>query len=139
MNLKVHLFFPGTCEEALSFYKETLDGEINFLFRKKEDKTTEVADIDKEKISYMVVKTPHFDLAGEDANHDQEVIVGNNNKLVLLFQKAEEGRLIFDKFTQNGTIITPFEKTFFSDGFGEIVDKYGITWLIMVAEEGCSA
>lgn len=139
MKLKVHLVFPGTCEEALTFYKNALKGEIDFLFRKKEDKTVEVADEDKEKISHMIIKTTHFELAGEDANHDQKVIAGNNNKLVLVFPNVEECRAVFNLFTQNGTVTVPFEKTFFCDGFGEVTDKFGISWLIMVTDEGYMA
>lgn len=139
MKLKVHLVFPGTCEEALNFYKDTLNGELNFLFRKKEDATMEIADVDKDKISHMVIHTTHFELAGEDANHNETVTVGNNNKLVLVFQGIEECRLVFDKFAQNGTVNVPLEKTFFCDGLGEVTDKYGITWLIMVTDEGYSA
>lgn len=139
MKLKVHLVFPGNCEEALTFYQTTLRGSIDFIFRKKEEKGIDVADADKDKISHMVVKTPHFELAGEDANHDQKVIAGNNNKLVLVFQDVEECRRVFDVFAENGTVTMPFEKTFFCDGLGEVTDKYGIMWLIMVTDENYSA
>ena len=139
MKLKVHLVFPGTCEKALTFYKETLKGEISFLFRKKEDKGLELVDIDKEKISHMIVKTPHFEIAGEDANHNKEVIAGNNNKLVLVFPDVDTCRLIFDRFARNGTVTEPFQKTFFCDGFGEVTDEFGISWIIMVTDEGYSA
>lgn len=139
MKLKVHLVFSGNCEEALTFYKDALNGNIDFLFRKKEDKTMEVADADKEKISHMVVKTPHFDLAGEDANHDQKVIVGNNNKLVLVFCDLAECRRVFALYAQSGTVTMPLEKTFFCDAMGEVTDKYGISWIIMMTDDNYSA
>ena len=139
MKLKVHLVFPGTCEEALIFYSKAIKGKVDFLFRKKEDKESVVADIDKEKISHMVVKNSFIELAGEDANHDQNVTVGNNNKLVLSFQNVDECRQAFDTFAQKGTVTMPFEKTFFCDGMGEVTDNYGISWIIMVTDEGYSA
>lgn len=139
MKLKVHFVFPGTCEEALTFYKEILDGEIDFIFRKKEDKTLKVSDVDKNRISHMVVKTPYFELAGEDANFNQKVIEGNNTKMVLVFQEVGECRQVFERLAEKGTVTAPFEKTFFCDGLGEVTDKYGISWLIMVTDEGYSA
>lgn len=139
MKLKVHLVFPGTCEEAMTFYSKTLNGKIDFIFRKKEEKGAIVADSDKERISHMIVKTAHFELAGEDANSDQKVISGNNNKLVLVFQDVEESSKIFEQFARNGTVNMPFQKTFFCDGLGEVTDKYGIQWIIMVTDEGYSA
>ena len=139
MKLKVHLVFDGNCEEALTFYKTALNGEIDFIFRKKEDKENPISEIDKDKISHMVIKTPHFDLAGEDADSGKQVNVGNNNKLVLVFEEHDECKIVFDTFAKNGEITMPFEKTFFCDGMGEVVDKYGITWLIMVTDENYSA
>lgn len=139
MKLKVHLVFPGTCEEALIFYCKTLNGEIAFIFRKKEDKTMKIAEPDKEKISHMVVKTPHFDLAGEDADFGVEVKVGNNNKLVLVFYDLNECKRVFDMFAKNGTVTMPLEKTFFCDAMGEVTDNYGISWIIMMTDEGYSA
>ena len=136
MKLKVHLVFPGTCEEALNFYNEALNGEVSFLFRKKEDKTWQAADADKEKISHMVVKTPHFEIAGEDANHDDKVIIGNNNKLVIVFYDLQECERVFNAFAKNGIVTMPFQKTFFCDGMGEVTDKYGIPWIIMMTDEG---
>ncbi|MFT4071382.1 MAG: VOC family protein [Dysgonamonadaceae bacterium] len=136
MKLKVHLVFAGNCEEALTFYANTLDGSIDFIFRKKEGKNVEVADPEAEKISHMVIKTPDFEIAGEDADVNHKITVGDNNKLVLVFPEVEKCRLVFDKFAQNGTVTMPFEKTFFCEGMGEVTDKYGISWIIMVTDEG---
>jgi len=139
MRLKVHLVFPGTCEEALTFYKNTLQGEVDFLFRKKEEKGRTIEDKDKEKISHMVVKTPHFELAGEDADYNQKVIAGNNNKLVLVFQDLTDCRRVFDAFVEGGDVSMPFQKTFFCEGMGEVTDKYGISWIIMMTDDNYSA
>lgn len=139
MNLKVHLVFDGDCEEAFSFYRETLGGEIVFIFRKKEEKGVDVPDVDKDKISHMILKTEFFELAGEDKNASQKMTKGNNNKLVLVFQDLDKCREVFDKFSANGWVTVPLEKTFFCDGLGEVTDKYGIPWLIMVTDEGYEA
>ncbi|MDR1624599.1 MAG: VOC family protein [Tannerellaceae bacterium] len=139
MNLKVHLVFAGTCEEALNFYNETLNGKVDFLFRKKEDKDNEVADCDKEKISHMVVKTEHFDLAGEDANNGEKVVVGNNNKLVLSFYDLDRCKKVWATFEKNGTVTMPLQKTFFCEAMGEVTDKYGISWIIMMNDDDYSA
>jgi len=136
IQLKVHLVFPGTCEEALNFYSETLKGKVDFLFRKKEDETLQVADADKEKISHMIVKTPYFEIGGEDANSGEKVIAGNNSKLIIVFYDLQECKDAFDSFAKNGTITMPFQKTFFCDGMGEVTDKYGISWIIMMTDEG---
>lgn len=140
MKLKVHLIFNGNCEEALLFYKDILEGEVSFLFRKKEEeaqiKGLTIPDIDREKISHMVIKTTFFELAGNDVNHDQQTIIGNNNKLILSFYDLDRCRKTFDALSIGGAITEPFEKNFFSEGFGELTDKFGIPWIIMMTDEG---
>lgn len=139
MKLKVHLVFPGTCEEAFALYKEALGGEISFLFRKKEDKSQVVADADKEKISHMVLRTKYFDLAAEDANVGEIVESGNNNKLVLAFDDLDQLNRVFTLFSEGGEVVMPLEKTFFCDAFGELKDRFGIRWIIMMSDEGYQA
>lgn len=139
MKLKVHLVYPGTCEEAFNLYKEALNGEIVFTFRKKEDKTVKVAETDKKKISHMVLNTQHFELAGEDANSGEIVENGNNNKLVLSFYNPDDLHRVFNLLSKDGTIVSPLEKTFFTEAIGEIIDKYGIYWIIMMSDDNYSA
>lgn len=139
MKLKVHLVFPGTCEVALDFYKETLQGEVDFIFRKGEDKSVPVSKEDEEKISHMVIKTPYIELGGEDANSDQQTIVGNNVKLVLVFYDLDECKRVFDSFSEKGIVTMPLQKTFFCDAMGELTDCYGISWIIMMTDENYQA
>ncbi|WP_108821230.1 VOC family protein [Dysgonomonas sp. Marseille-P4361] len=139
MKLKVHLIFNGKCEEALLFYKDILEGEVSFLFRKRDEETQikelVIADIDREKISHMVIKTTFFELSGNDTNHEQQVTIGNNNKLILSFYDLDRCRKTFDALSIGGTITEPFEKKFFCEGFGELTDKFGIPWIIMMTDE----
>lgn len=140
MNLKVHLVFAGNCEEALSFYKDVLDGEVGFLFRKQDEAAKNpnisVAEADKTKISHMVVKTKYFDLAGNDTDSNQQVVIGNNNKLILVFHDLKKCRYTFDALAKEGTVTEPFAKNFFCEGFGEVTDKFGIPWIVMMSDEG---
>jgi PhnB protein len=139
MKLNVHLVFPGTCEEAFNFYKEVLNGEITFLFRKKEDKSLQLNEVEEEKISHMILSTEYFNLGAEDAAEGEAVATGSNCKLVLVFTDIEKLRRVFDLLSQGGEVVAPLEKTFFCDAFGELIDKYGVRWLIMMDDEGYSA
>jgi PhnB protein len=43
---------------------------------------------------------------------------------------VEEGARVFKALSEGGTITMPFEKTFWSSGFGMLVDRYGIPWMV---------
>ena len=40
---------------------------------------------------------------------------------------------LFDKLAYNGEVTMAFEKTFYSDGFGMLVDRFGTPWMVMSA------
>ena len=135
MDLNVHLVFNGNCEEAFNTYERLFNGEIVFLFRKGEDKTIQCGEVEKNKISHIVMNTEKFSIQGEDADAGIPVSTGSS-KLVLVFKDLEELRNVFNVLSQGGTIVTPLEKTFFSELMGEVIDKFGIRWLIMMTDEG---
>ena len=45
---------------------------------------------------------------------------------------AEEGRRVFDALAEGGTVKMAFEPTFWSKGFGMLVDRYEIPWMVNV-------
>ena len=139
MKLKLQIVFQGTCEAAFNLYKEAFKGEIVFLFRKAEDSSIQVNEQEGEQISHIVLKTKYFEIGGQDADHGQIISGGNNAKQVLVFTDLKELNRTFDLLSQGGEIITPLEKTFFSEAIGEVVDKFGIRWLIMMTDDDYSA
>lgn len=134
MDLKVHLVFNGNCEEAFSVYKELFNGEIVFIFRKGEDKTMQICEEEKDKVSHIVLNTERFSLQGEDADKDIPVTTGTN-KLVLVFEDLPKVKHVYDVLSKDGTIVSPLEKTFFTEAMGEVIDKFGTRWIIMVTDK----
>ena len=134
MELKVHLVFAGTCESAFNFYQEIFKGEIIFLFRKKEDPTQELDETEKEKISHIILKTEQFELSGEDAEKNSDITI-NSTKLILVFRDMNELKRVFNALAVNGQLVTPLHKEFFTECSGELIDQYGIRWLIMMTDE----
>jgi PhnB protein len=45
----------------------------------------------------------------------------------------------FDKLADGGNITVPLEKQMWGDVFGMLTDKFGITWLVNIAEPGGGA
>lgn len=135
LSLQLQLVFPGTCEEAFNVYKEALGGEIVFVFRKREDESISVREEDKEKISHILLKTAHFQIGGEDADSGVAVTGGNNAKQVLVFYDLNEIHRTFNLLSEGGQVVAPLEKTHFSEAFGEVVDRFGIRWLIMMRDD----
>jgi PhnB protein len=41
-----------------------------------------------------------------------------------------DGERIFNALAENGKVAMPFQKTFWSPGFGMAVDRFGIPWIV---------
>jgi PhnB protein len=48
----------------------------------------------------------------------------------LTYGTAAEGRRIFDALADGGRVVMPFAKTFWADGFGMVVGRFGTPWMV---------
>ena len=54
----------------------------------------------------------------------------------LSLKDVGEGERIFNSLAENGNVIMPFQKTFWSPGFGMCVDQFGIPWMVNTEQAG---
>ncbi len=50
-----------------------------------------------------------------------------------------EADRVFDALAQGGKIEMPLEKTFWSPKFGMITDRFGVGWMVSVAQDTTAA
>ena len=50
--------------------------------------------------------------------------------VTLTIKGVDRGREIFGTLAEGGTVRMPFQKTFWSPGYGMVVDRYGVPWEI---------
>ena len=46
---------------------------------------------------------------------------------------TDEAHKLFDALADGGQVTMPFQKTFYSDGFGMLTDRFGTPWMVMSA------
>jgi PhnB protein len=56
-------------------------------------------------------------------------VTGNNVQLCLNFEKNEKIDDLFKKIAEGGKITMPLNKTFWGAYFGQLVDKFGVSWM----------
>lgn len=62
------------------------------------------------------------------------VIFGNNITLMYSSTNLDELRNLFEKLSDKGKIIMPFAETFWSKGYGYLIDKYDVGWQLNFEE-----
>lgn len=127
-KIGIYLNFQGTCEEALLFYKNCLDGEI-IAIQKFEHAPMPVPDHYKNKVLHAQFKAEGIEFMASDTMPEQGLTSGNQVSLSLDFTDPDEQKTVYTKFLENGIETMPLQDTFWGATFGMITDKYGINWM----------
>jgi PhnB protein len=127
-SIQPYLIFPGNCEEAMKFYCEVFGGEIQ-LSTKYKDGPMDVPENWKEKIMHANFIIRGDQLMASDSFPGNEPVKGNNIILSVGFDKTSPPDEAFNKLAIGGKIMMPLELTFWGARFGQLVDRYGVSWM----------
>jgi PhnB protein len=132
MRVTVYLSFDGRCAEAFDFYAHVLGGTVEAKHTWGE--TPHASDLPPEqhgKIMHSSLRVGDRLIFGADAPPEWRSKPEGFSVSVNV-DDAEEGRRIFDALAEGGTVKMGFEPTFWSKGFGMLVDRYEIPWMVNV-------
>jgi PhnB protein len=130
MQITPYLSFDGQCKVAFKFYERVLDGKVTFQMTWGEMPGADKFPAEAHKlIMHSSLSVGDQVLMGADSPPGSyQKPTGMSVSLHL--KDTAEGQRIFKALAENGTMIMPFEKTFWSPGFGMCVDQFGTPWMI---------
>jgi PhnB protein len=132
MKLRPHLTFCGNCEEAFKVYERILGGKITAMLPwGRSPAATEVPEDWRGKIVHATLTFGGAELAGADVPPNQYERPQGFAVLLSVTPHAA-GKRIFDELAAGGRVQMPFQKTFWSSGFGVLVDRFGTPWEVTV-------
>ena len=120
--------FQGRCDEAITFYKETLGAEVKEVAYYKDAPKDFVMDVPPNFVMHseiMICGTLIIMTDGATAP-----LTGDYFSLMLMFNSVEEVTAAFEKLTNGGKVITPLEQQFWATLCGDVEDRFGIHWHI---------
>ena len=130
MQVNPYLTFIGQCEQALKFYEQVLGAKLEGMMTWGEMPGANQFPVEMHKlIMHARFSVGDSILMGADAPPDHYKEPGGMNVAIHLKDGAE-GERIFNALAENGKVTMPFEKTFWSPGFGMCVDQFGIPWMV---------
>ena len=129
MTFDVFLNFDGDCREALSFYAEVFKLEMPTEIMTY-DKTPEgnLGEGNEGRIIYSSLPIFGCNVMFSDCPVGSPYVKGSNIALTLGTPDEAEITRIFSAFADEGSVQMPLGKTFFSEFYGMVTDKFGITW-----------
>jgi PhnB protein len=129
VKLEAYLFFPGNTEEAMTFYRGVLGGELSITRRGDVDPTS--PETEKHLVINAALDTGTFTLRASDradATNDVQTRV----ELTIIGTEEDELRRIFDALGDGGTVKAPLAEMFWGDIFGGLIDRFGIGWQVNI-------
>lgn len=134
MKIVTSLSFKGQCREALEFYAKVLGGKVTAAIpysdappempvdaRYKDWLMHGWLEVDDQAIMASDVPpefAPHIDKPknGFDVGYHTD--------------DAARAKAVFDGLAEGGKVVMPFAKTFWSPGYGNMIDRFGIPWMV---------
>ena len=137
MQIQPYLFFEGRAEEAAEFYKEKLGAEVTMLMRNKDAPEKPppgmLPPASENKVMHMALRIGDTTVLASDGS-----CKGKPNfqgiSLSLTVKDAAEAAKVFAALAAGGQVQMPLGKTFFSPSFGMVADKFGVGWMVYVAQ-----
>jgi PhnB protein len=130
-QLDNYLFFDGKCAEAMRFYERTLGGTIEAMFTYGDSPQPEhcpanAADL----IMHARLLIGGRALMASDSPPGMAARPMAGFALSLNYDTPEEARRIFDALSQGGSVTMPMQKTFWSEAYGMLTDRFGTPWMV---------
>ena len=137
MKIEPYLFFDGRCDEALAFYKSAVGAETTMLMRYSQSPDPTPPGMlppgSENKVMHASMKIGDATVMAADGH------CGGNPKFdgfSLTYNASDEAEAdrVFSALSQGGKVTMPLGKTFFAPKFGMCSDKFGVGWMVIVAQ-----
>jgi PhnB protein len=130
MNVNAYLNFPGTCEEAFTFYAKCLGGKIVAMIRASDTPMKDRTPAERlAKIMHARIVVGDTVLMGSDAPPDFFKPAQGFSVTVNIAEAAEAER-VFHALSEGGQVGMEIQETFWANRFGTFTDKYGTPWMV---------
>jgi PhnB protein len=130
MQVNTYLNFNGQCAEAFRFYAQVLGGKIEAMMTHRDSPIADQVPPgwhDQVLHARLVVGDTVL-MASDSPPERYEKPQGMYVSLQV--PDVADAERIFQALAQNGTVTMPFEKTFWAERFGMVVDRFGTPWMV---------
>lgn len=137
MPVHVYLNFDQNAKDAIAFYEKVFDlkptrimtyggfqGDGQYQAPEHIKDMVMHAELEMFGSRLMISDTPR--------GFGFDYILGNNITVAITSQQFDDLKRVYDRLSVNGHIITAFAPTFFSGGYGQVTDQFGIGWQLIL-------
>ncbi|HWE86384.1 MAG TPA: VOC family protein [Terracidiphilus sp.] len=132
MTVNTYLNFGGNCADAFHFYEQHLGGKILSLFTQGQMPPggPPIAPEMNDKVMHARLAIGETIIMGSDVppDHFQPI---RSTYLCLSLDNDSEAERIYGLLSEGGEIYMPMAETFFASRFGQLRDRFGVSWMVI--------
>jgi PhnB protein len=134
MQVQPYLFFDGRCDEALEFYKKAVGAKVDMLMRFKDaPDQSMISPGSKDKVMHAQFEVGDTKVLASDGRNTGKPKFDGFALAISANSEADADKM-FAALVEGGQVVLAMHKTFFSPRFGMLSDKFGVHWMILVAQ-----
>ncbi len=137
-QLQSYLFFGGRTEEALAFYQKALGAKVEGLMRFKENPQPAANPPgSSDKVMHCAFRIGDTQVMASDGNCSGKPDFAGFS-LALSVPDAATADRLFAALLDGGQVQMPIGETFFSQRFGAVTDRFGVSWMVVAPPKQAS-
>lgn len=132
VKLTPYITLEGRTKEAIQFYEQAIGAEVLSIITYGEmpDMPDTFTDDLKSLVAHAKLKVDETELMFSDAPGGGSIPTGKRVTICITTNKVEKSKRIFEALREDGQVNMPFKEEVFSPGFGDVTDKFGVTFQI---------
>ena len=135
MQVSTYLNFNGDCARALEFYEKAIGAKTLFKMTWGESPMANDCPAGTHgNIMHSTLQVGDGQIMCADSPPEQYKKPAGI-QVSLHVKDSAEGERLFKALSEGGNVFMPFQKTFWSPGFGMCVDQFGIPWMVNTEAE----
>ena len=126
-TLVPYLNFEGNCKEAMKFYKDCLDAQLEIQTVEQSPMADQMPPEMKDFVLHARLEKGNMILMASDAK-DKNMTRGDMLTLMVQCDTEEEIKVYFANLSAGGKVNMPLAKQFWGATYGQVTDRYGVLW-----------
>ncbi|MEK5238848.1 VOC family protein [Paenibacillus sp. FSL L8-0470] len=132
VKLTPYITLEGRVKEAIQFYEQAIGAEILSMvtYGEMPDMPGTFIDDLSNLVAHAKLKVGVTELMLSDAPGGSPSENGKRVTICITTNEVEESKRMYEALRQEGQVNMPFKEEPFSPGFGDVTDKFGVTFQI---------
>lgn len=137
-GINSYIVTNGNGQDAVKLYEDALGAQVLDLKtfgEMPEDPNHPVPAEAKDLVLHAHLKVGNHDLMLSDTFPGQPLELGDQVGIAVMTSTPEETKDVFEKLSVGGQVIMELQQTFWSALYGQVKDRFGVTWQVNTQSE----